>query len=69
MTCAPEYDAAQRSIHGCDVCRAWHPPAHHDWTLTCRVCDKVFVRSSCSCDGCCGGTYAGQGGGMRCYEV
>jgi tetratricopeptide (TPR) repeat protein len=65
-----EFSADELPVYGCDHCRArGRPTDWHDWTMECSVCGKSFSYSGCSCDGCCGGTYAGFGGGRTTYRA
>lgn len=64
------FDVSELAVFGCDNCRKKaSPPDHHDWTAICRECGNKFSYSGCSCDGCCGGTYAGFGGGRTTFYV
>lgn len=64
------FDAKELKLFGCDKCKSWQSPTHHDWMLICSQCDKIFEYGGCSCDGCCGeGTYAGFGGGKEFYTI
>jgi tetratricopeptide (TPR) repeat protein len=65
-----EFSADELRVFGCDHCRdRGRSTDWHDWTMKCSVCGKHFSYSGCSCDGCCGGTYAGFGGGRTTYTV
>lgn len=65
-----EFSADELPVYGCDHCRdRGRPTDWHDWTMECSVCGKHFSYNGCSCDGCCGGTYVGFGGGRTTYTV
>jgi tetratricopeptide (TPR) repeat protein len=65
-----EFSADELPLFGCANCRDYGRGTDgHDWTLECSVCGKCFSYSGCSCDGCCGGTYAGFGGGRTTFSV
>lgn len=65
-----DFSAEELPVFGCANCRdKGYSTDGHDWTLECSVCGKSFAYSGCSCDGCCGGTYAGFGGGRTVYQV
>ncbi len=64
------FDAAELLIMGCDHCRhRGSSTDSHDWEMYCTQCGNTFSYGGCSCDGCCGGTYAGFGGGVTIYQV
>lgn len=65
------FDAKELAVMGCDNCRkkGGSTKNNHDWTMNCSHCGKSFSYNGCSCDGCCGGTYAGFGGGRYTFTV
>lgn len=64
------FDVTELQVMGCDNCRTQADPTDgHDWTIICSQCGNSFSYSGCSCDGCCGGTYAGYGGGRTVYHI
>ena len=64
------FSVTELAVMGCENCRGKGLPTDgHDWTMICRQCGNTFSYGGCSCDGCCGGTYAGFGGGETTYYV
>jgi tetratricopeptide (TPR) repeat protein len=65
-----EFSVDELKVMGCPNCRTKARSTDgHDWTMICRQCGNSFSYGGCSCDGCCGGTYAGFGGGKTTYYV